>query len=107
MSDKKPTPRQQLIQMITSYWTAQSIHVAAKLKLADLVKDGPKTAPQLAPATKPHPQALYRLMRALASVAIFREDEQGRFSMTPIAECLLDLPGSQYAVALMMGDEHF
>jgi methylase of polypeptide subunit release factors len=107
MADKKPTPRQQLLQMITSYWTAQAIHVAAKLKLADLVKDGLKTAQQLAQATRTHPQALYRLMRALASVEVFCEDEQGRFSITPIAECLLDRPGSQYAVALMMGDEHY
>jgi ubiquinone/menaquinone biosynthesis C-methylase UbiE len=107
MADKKPTPRQQLLQMITSYWTAQAIHVAAKLKLADLVKDGPKTAQQLAQATRTHPQALYRLMRALASVEVFCEDEQGRFFITPIAECLLDRPGSQYAVALMMGDEHY
>jgi O-methyltransferase domain/Dimerisation domain len=107
MSEKKPTPRQQLIGMITSYWTAQSIHVAAKLKLADLVKDAPKTAQELALATKTHPQALYRLLRALASVEIFAEDAQGRFSMTPIAECLLDRPGSQYAVAMMMGDEHY
>jgi ubiquinone/menaquinone biosynthesis C-methylase UbiE len=107
MSDKQPTPRQKLIGMITSYWTSQAIHVAAKLKLADLVKDGPKTAADLAKTTKTHPQALYRLLRALASVEIFSEDEQGRFGLTPIAECLLDKPGSQWAVAMMMGDEHF
>jgi hypothetical protein len=107
MSDKQPTPRQKLLGMITSYWTAQSIHVAAKLKLADLVKDGPKTAAELATATKTHPPSLYRLLRALASVEIFSEDEQGRFSLTPIAECLLDKPGSQWAVAMMMGDEHY
>src|SRR6266851_1296694 len=107
MADNKPTPRQQLLQMITSYWTAQAIHVAAKLKLADLVKDGPKTAQELAQATKTHPQALYRLMRALASVEIFSEDADGKFSMTPMAECLLDQHGSQRAVALMMGDEHY
>jgi hypothetical protein len=107
MSEQKPTPRQQLIGMITSYWTAQSIHVAAKLKLADLIKNGPKSAAELAQATKTHPPSLYRLLRALSSVEIFSEDEQGRFSMTPIAECLLEEPGSQWAVAMMMGDEHF
>src|SRR5260370_26694542 len=107
MPEKKSTPRQQLLQMITSYWTAQAIHVAATLNLADLAEDGPKTAQQLAQATRTHPQALYRVMRALASVEVFCEDEQGRFSITPIAECLLDRPGSQYAVALMMGDEHY
>jgi ubiquinone/menaquinone biosynthesis C-methylase UbiE len=107
MSDQKPNPRQQLLQMIHSYWTAQAIHVAAKLKLADLVKDEPKTAEELAKASKTHPPSLYRLMRALASVGIFCEGADGRFSMTSIAECLLDRPGSQYAVALTMGDEHY
>jgi ubiquinone/menaquinone biosynthesis C-methylase UbiE len=107
MSDQKPPPRLHLLQMITSYWTAQSIHVAAKLKLADLVKDGPKTAAELAEATRTHPPALYRLLRALSSVEIFAEDEEGRFRLTPMAECLLDQHGSQRAVALMMGDEHF
>jgi O-methyltransferase domain/Dimerisation domain len=107
MSDQKPTPRHQLLGMITSYWTAQAIHVAAKLKLADLIKDGPRTAAELAAATKVHPQSLYRLLRALASVEIFSEADDGKFRITPIAECLLDKPGSQWAVAMMMGDEHF
>jgi ubiquinone/menaquinone biosynthesis C-methylase UbiE len=107
MSEKKPAPRQQLLQMITSYWTAQSIHVAAKLKLADHINDGPKTAAELATLTRTQPQALYRLLRALASVEIFFEDDQGRFHITPIAECLIDCRGSQYAVAMMMGEEHF
>jgi ubiquinone/menaquinone biosynthesis C-methylase UbiE len=107
MADRKPTPSQQLVGMITSYWHSMAIHVAAKLKLADLVKDGPKSAEQLAQATKTQPQALYRLLRALASVEIFAEDAQGRFGLTPMAECLLDVHGSQRAVAVMMGDEHF
>lgn len=107
MPDQKPAPRQQLLGMITSYWVAMAIHVAAKLKLADLVNAGPKTAHDLAQLTQTQPQPLYRLLRALASVEIFAEDAQGRFGMTPIAECLLDVHGSQRAVALMMGDEHY
>jgi hypothetical protein len=107
MADKKAAPRQQLLEMLTAYWVSQAIHVAAKLRLADLVADGPKTAQELAEATKSEPQALYRLLRALASVDIFKEDNQGSFALTPTAECLLDRPGSQHAVALMMGEEHF
>ena len=107
MSEQKNAPRHQLLGMITSYWTAQAIHVAAKLKLADLVKSGPKTAAELATATKTHPQSLYRLLRALASVEIFSETADGKFSITPIAECLLDQPGSQWEVAMMMGEEHY
>lgn len=107
MSDPKPNPRQQLLPMIHGYWIAQSIHVAAKLKLADLLQSGPKTAAELAPTTKAQPQPLYRLLRALSSVGIFSEDAESRFHMTPMAECLIDRPGSQYAVAMMMGDEHY
>lgn len=107
MADKKSTPRQQLIQMITGYWTSQAVFVAAKLKLADHVKDGPKTAAALAQMTNTHPQSLYRLLRALSSVEIFSEDAEGRFHLTPMAECLLDVHGSQRAVALLMADEHY
>ena len=107
MSEKQPAPRHQLLQLITSYWASMSIHVAAKLKLADHLKEGPKTAAELARLTKTQPQALYRLLRALSSVEIFAEDEQGKFRLTPMAECLLDVHGSQRAVALMMGDEHY
>jgi hypothetical protein len=105
MSDKPSPP---LISMMTGYWVSQSIYVAAKLGLADLVKRGPQTAEQLAAATKTQPEALYRLLRALASVGMFREDEQKRFSMTPAAEPLAsDARHSQRALAIMMGEEHF
>lgn len=107
MPENKPTPRQRFMQMVTAYWTSQSIHVAAKLKLADLVQEGPKTADELAKLTNTDPHALYRLLRALASVEIFAEDEEGRFAMTPMAECLLDAPGSPRAIALISGGEGF
>src|SRR5262245_61649358 len=100
-------PRKALLQMLTSYWLAQAVHVAAKLGIADLVKNGPKHWEELARAAKMQPRALYRLLRALASAEIFKEDEQGRFHLTPRAECLLDQPGSLRPVAIMMGDEHF
>lgn len=101
------SPKQKLLQMITGYWLSQSIHVAAKLGIADLVKDQPRTAEDLARATRTHAQALHRLLRALASVGVFAEDTQGRFCLTDMARCLLDEPASQRAVAIMMGDEHY
>ena len=97
-----------LSNMLTGYWIAQSIYVAAKLGLADLVKDGPKTAEQMAAATQTQPEALYRLLRALASVGVFREDDYRRFVMTPLAAQLQsDLPNSQRALAIMVGEEHY
>jgi sugar-specific transcriptional regulator TrmB len=51
--------------MLTGYWISQALYVAAKLGLADLLKDGPRTADDLARPTKTHPRSLYRLLRAL------------------------------------------
>lgn len=101
------SPKHQLLQMITSYWISQAIHVAAKLGIADLVQQTPKTATELAQATKTHEPSLHRLLRGLASVGIFAVDESGRFGLTDMARCLLDEPMSQRAVAIMMGDEHY
>jgi hypothetical protein len=95
------------MQMLSGYWVSQALYVAAKLGIADLVKDEPKTGAALAQATGVHGPSLYRLLRMLASVGVFAEDERGRFGMTPLARCLVDAPGSQRAAALMMGEEHF
>jgi hypothetical protein len=102
------SPHQQLDQMINGYWISQAIYAAAKFGIADLLKDGPKTAGELAGATSTDPDALYRLLRALASVGIFTEGESRRFSLTPLAEPLRgDVAGSKRALALMSGDEPF
>ena len=94
--------------MITGYWISQMVHVAAKLGLADLLADGPRTADELAAATGTHARSLYRLLRALASVGVFSEADDGRFAQTPLSESLRrDVPGSQWAMAVMMGDEHY
>jgi hypothetical protein len=99
---------QQLDQMITGYWISQAIYAAAKFGIADHLKDEPKTVGELASATSTNADALYRLLRALASVGIFNEVESSRFSLTPLAELLRsDVAGSKRALALMLGDEQF
>jgi hypothetical protein len=91
----------QLAHLLSGYWYTQTIYVAAKLGLAELLKDGPKSALELAQATSTNPRALYRLLRALASIGIFAE-EKGHFVLTPLAECLLD--PSTKAMATMRGE---
>jgi hypothetical protein len=105
----QPAPPMTIASLLIGYWTSQSVHVAAKLGLADLVhQHGPQTAEQLAAATSTHADSLYRLLRALASVGVFREDEERRFGLTPLAEQLRsDVEGSQRAFATMAGEEHY
>jgi hypothetical protein len=101
-------PHQQLDGMITGYWISQAIYAAAKFNIADHLKDGSKSVDELAEATSTNVDALYRLLRALASKGIFAEGEPRQFSLTPLAEPLQsDVPGSKRALALMSGDEQF
>jgi hypothetical protein len=94
--------------MIAGFCTTQMIYAAAKLGLADRLAHGPRTADELAADTGTHPRSLYRLLRALAGAGIFAEGEGGRFAQTPLSECLRgDVPGSQWAMAVVMGEEHY
>lgn len=99
------SPSVALLQMITGYWVAQVIYVAAKLGIADFLKDGPKSSAELAEATQTHAQSLARLLHALTSIGVFAENEDGRFTLTPLGACLQSkVPGSVRASTLMFGE---
>lgn len=82
------SPGEQMMQMLCAKWVSRAISVAAELGFADLLTDGAKTPDELASATKSHGPTVYRLMRALSSVGVFTETDDGRFALTPMAECL-------------------
>ena len=89
------SPSQVILQMLTGKWVAQAVSVAATLGVADLLRHGPQDVEHLARATSTHADSLYRLLRALASVGIFAETDGGRFTLTPMAQCLRgDAPDS-------------
>jgi hypothetical protein len=101
-------PPAQLAQMLFGFWASQAVYVAAKLDLASYLKDGALSADELAQSTSTHAHSLYRLLRMLASLGVVSEDADKRFSLTPVGECLrADVPGSQRALALMAGEEHY
>ena len=94
MSDKSselfPSELGQISHLIYGYMTSQAIAVAAKLGIADLLKEEARTAEELASATKAHAPSLVRLLRMLTSVGVFAEDADGRFRNTPLSEFLRD-----------------
>lgn len=93
-------------QMFRGSWITQGLSMAAELEIADLLADVPSTIEYLAEQTHTHSGCLHRLLRALASVGIFTQDELGRFSLTPLAKFLQnDVPDSQRPFAIMMGSE--
>ncbi|HEX6903891.1 MAG TPA: methyltransferase [Thermoanaerobaculia bacterium] len=99
-----PASRRALAQMLVGNQVQQAIHVAARLGIADLLGDGPRSSGELAAAAGAHPGALYRLLRVLASFGVFAEDGERRFALTPLAELLRrDAPESMRALALWSG----
>jgi hypothetical protein len=98
----------QMTRLIWGVIPAQAIAVAAKLRIADLVADEPKTTEELALMTKTDSSAVRRLLRTLASLAIFAEDSAGRFVNTPLSETLRnDHPESVRALAILWGSHFF
>ena len=71
-----------LLDMIGASWMSQAICVAAELNLPDLLAEQAQTAGQLAAATQCSQDALYRLLRGLASLGICIEQEDGAFALT-------------------------
>ncbi len=77
-----------LRKLMNGFQVSQAIHVAATLGIADLMSEQPRSVTELAVATQTHPPSLYRLLRALASVGIFREEANRSFALTPMGACL-------------------
>lgn len=96
--------RANLAELIMGFVPAQAVAVAAELGIADLIAREPMTAEQLAAATQTHPRMLFRLLRYLASVGIFKADGNNRFSLTPMASLLQsDTENSMRSMARIMG----
>lgn len=91
---------QQMVQWMSGKWIGHALHVAAKLGIADILQDGDKSLEELAGSTNTHAPSLYRLLRALISIGIFRESAAGRFQSNKLGDLLRT--GSMREAALMM-----
>lgn len=99
-------PQDQLFVLLAGKWTAQAVYALAKLGVADLLADGPRTPADLAAELDVQPLALRRVLRAAALVHVFQERPDGTFALTPQADCLrTGVPGSMRAFALLTGDD--
>jgi hypothetical protein len=101
----EPTP---LFQMATGYWVSQAIYVAARLGIADVLADGPKSSQELAVATEADRQSLHRLMRALCATGVIRTLAADRFALAPLGQALRSgVAGSLRAMVLTLGEIHY
>jgi hypothetical protein len=99
-------PEAFLTQIAFSAMATQALYVAARLGVADLLAAKPQTISELAAATGTHERSLYRLLRSLASIGIFKETEPKVFAQTPYSGPLCsDAPNSMRSGVIFMGEE--
>jgi hypothetical protein len=103
-----PDPAQLVFQLISGYIASAALQVAVKLTIADHLVEGPRTVASLADETGVNEDALYRVLRVLASAGVFEETAPRTFALTPAASLLRsDQPGL-HAMALWMTEPfHF
>ena len=99
-------PDELIRRMMNGIQLTQLIYIAAKLKIADHLANGPQPVTQLASVTETHADSLYRILRTLAGLGVFHEEEGRRFRLTPAAEILRSrVPGSLRAAAEARGED--
>jgi O-methyltransferase domain/Dimerisation domain len=100
---------QLIYQLGTGYIASSALYIAVKLRIADNLANGPRTAASLASDSGVQEDGLYRVMRTLAGLGVFDETSPRTFALTTAGELLRsDRPGSIHPMALWLTDPfHF
>jgi ubiquinone/menaquinone biosynthesis C-methylase UbiE len=94
-----------LRELLCGFWVSQSIYVVAKIGVADLLAGGPQSCERLAERAGVDADALYRIMRTLASYGLFEESEPQCFGLTPQGRLLqTGVPMSLRSLAIWNGE---
>ena len=78
----------QLLSMTNGLVIHQALYAAAKLGVADLLKDGAQTSSDLARKLNVNESALYRILRLMASQSVFEETSPRTFANTGLSHFL-------------------
>ncbi len=99
------TPNAELVEMAMAYSRSCVLCAAARLGVADALGDEVRTVAFLAERCKADPDALYRLLRALAGVGVTQETAPEHFRLTPFGKPLRkDDPKSVWAAVIFWAD---
>ena len=97
-----------LTQILGNYYSVWILHAAARLEIADHLRDGPLTVAALAARCDAREDTLRRFLHALQMLGVVAPEGDGAFALTPTGHWLrADVPGSLRASALMCGDPAF
>lgn len=97
-------PPKQLKGMMVQMVYSRCLSVAAEMGIADIVGDSGITTKELATQTNANENALYRLIRVLASQGVFHIESDGKIVNSDASHFLREnIKGSQRNFARMMG----
>jgi hypothetical protein len=87
-SPQSPPAHVGMLQLLSGASITGAIACLAQLGIPDLLDAGPRSAEDLAAQIEADPRALYRLMRATASLGVLSEGPDQKFSQTPLSAVL-------------------
>jgi len=94
------------MQLLFGKQLTYSLSGVARLGVADHMDKTARPIEELAAKVGAHAPSLYRVMRLLASLGVFKEGPARHFALTPVGELLkTDAPASLRAMAMMFGEE--
>lgn len=95
-----------LLDMMAGKWAAQAISAAAKLGIADLLKDGSRPCAEIAAKIGASEDGAYRLLRALAGINLLSESDNRSFALTDLGKYLRsDVTSSVSGYAQFLGHD--
>lgn len=97
----------ELMDIAVGYQRSRALSAAIELGIADLLHDGPRSVADVAQVAHAHEATLYRLLRALASIGVFHEDDARAFSLTSMGRLLCsDAPLPVGTIARFFGRDY-
>jgi hypothetical protein len=100
--------RDLISRLMDGYLSTQLLYVAARLRLADLLRGGPRSSAELAASTGTRPETLHRVLRGLVVDGALDEDADGRFRVTDAGRLLeSDRPDSMWGAVMARGELYY
>jgi hypothetical protein len=101
--------RGQLLALVRGFRNSQTVYVATKLGIPDLLVDGPRESDDLARACGAHAPSLHRLLLALAAIGVLDKVGPRRFALAPPGYALRSgVPGSiRASVLFQLNESHW
>ena len=82
------TDADELLALVNGYQVTQAIHTVVELGIPDLLADGPRSAAELSQKVDVNENALYRVLRALATTGVLEEAADHRFTLGRLGQLL-------------------